>query len=252
VRVHPAVKVSWLVATCAATLALTSAPALLAVLALLWATPALAGGWAPGRRRPHPYLPALLTVARMSLPFCLALLVLQVALHRSGPVAFVVPWVRLAVYTQALQRALLGCLRVQCLAVAGTQFWLWTHPTDLAIMLMGWGVPYRYAFLPTVAFRALPLLAHELEQVLDGQELLGLEIRRGWTQIRNLPSLVVPFCLRTLRVGNDMALAMELRGYGAGSARTHLRPVDAHWWDYALAAGVLAGLALAIVVAAGR
>ncbi len=137
---------------------------------------------------------------------------------------------------------LLDILRIQCLALAGAQFWQWTHPTDLALMLLAWGVPYRYAFLPTVAFRAFPLLGHELARVVEGQQLRGIELQRGWAQVLYFPRLLIPMCIRTLSVGNDMALAMELRGFGGQSKRTHLRTLTLRWWDCVL----IGGLTLAV------
>jgi energy-coupling factor transport system permease protein len=218
---HPASKVLWLGAVCSAALAAYRPGTLAVVLGILWITWLAAGlGWI-----------ALWQVIRLCLPFCLALLVMQVLLRHEGA-----PLYRLAgltLYARALPVALLSMLRIQCLAAAGAQFWLWTHPTDLALMLQAWGVPYRYAFLPTLAFRAFPLLSHELERVLEGQQLLGVDLQRARTQIRCFPQLFIPFCIVTLGVGNDVALAMELRGYGAQAERTHLRTLTVRWWDYA-------------------
>jgi energy-coupling factor transport system permease protein len=118
----------------------------------------------------------------------------------------------------------------------------WTHPTDLALMLLAWGVPYRYAFLPTVAFRAFPYLSHELEGVLEGQQLLGFELQRAWAQVRHFPQLLIPFCIATLGAGNDMALAMELRGYGSQARRTTLRTLTIRCWDYAACGACLGAI----------
>jgi energy-coupling factor transport system permease protein len=208
---------------------------LLGALGILWVTSVAAG--LPWR--------ALWQVTWFSLPFCLALLVLQVLLRHEGA-----PVYRLAVltiYSGALSVALLSTLRILCLALAGAQFWLWTHPTDLALMLLAWGVPYRYAFLPTLAFRAFPLLSHELEAVVEGQQLLGVELRRRWAQVWHFPRLFIPFCIATLSAGNDMALAMELRGYGSQARRTHLRRLTLRWWDYAACAACLAIISLFVL-----
>jgi energy-coupling factor transport system permease protein len=224
--------VLWLGAVCSAALAESNPRVLVVVLGILWITWLAAGlGWR-----------ALWRVTRLSLPFCLALLVMQVLLRHEGP-----PLYRMAgltIYTRALSVSLLDMLRVQCLAVVGAQFWLCTHPTDLALMLQAWGVPYRYAFLPTLAFRAFPLLSHELERVLEGQQLLGVDLQRARTQIRRFPQLFIPFCIVTLGVGNDVALAMELRGYGSQAERTYLRILTVHWWDYAACAVCLGMIGL--------
>lgn len=232
---HPACKVLWLGAACSATLAAYHPGTLLVVLGMLWIT-WLAGGLGGL---------ALWRVIRLSLPFSLALLVMQVLLRHAGAPLYRVAG--LTVYTGTLPIALLGVLRIQCLAAAGAQFWSWTHPTDLALMLQAWGVPYRYAFLPTLAFRAFPLLSHELARVLEGQQLLGIDLQRMRTQIRYFPQLLIPFCIVTLGVGNDVALAMELRGYGCQAERTHLRTLTARWWDYAACAACVATIGLFVL-----
>ncbi|HEX9115721.1 MAG TPA: energy-coupling factor transporter transmembrane component T [Anaerolineae bacterium] len=233
---YPATKVLWLGAVCTVALATHRPAVLVAALGLLWVTSLAAGLPARG----------MWQVIRLSLPFCLALLVLQLLFRHDG-----LPLVRLAgltIYRGALPVALLSVLRVLCLALAGSQFWSWTHPTDLALMLSGWGVPYRYAFLPTLAFRAFPLLSHELAAVLEGQQLLGIDMQRAWDQITHFPQLFIPFCTTTLGAGNDMALALELRGYGSQARRTHLRTLTVNWWDCAAGAICLAVIVCALVV----
>jgi energy-coupling factor transport system permease protein len=231
---HPATKTAWLVAVCAATLSAQRPVALAGVLGCLWISWLVFGlGWS-----------SLWRVIRLALPFGLVLLLMQALLRHEGAPLYHLGG--LTVYSAALPVGLLGLLRVQCLAAAGVQFWMWTHPTDLALMLQAWGVPYRYAFLPTLAFRAFPLLSHELARVLEGQQLLGIDLQRARTQIRCFPQLFIPFCLVTLEVGNDVALAMELRGFGCQAERTHLRTLTAHWWDYAAGAACL-GLAVLLV-----
>jgi energy-coupling factor transport system permease protein len=233
--VYPATKVLWLCAAYTAALASHRPAVLLAVLGLLWATSLAAGlGWRP-----------LWQVTRLALPFCLALLVLQVLLRHEGMPVY--HMAGLTITAGAVWVGLLSTLRILCLALGGAQFWSWTHPTDLALMLLDWGVPYRYAFLPTLAFRALPLLSHELEGVMEGQQLLGVELRHAWAQVRHFPRIFIPFCITTLGTGNDVALAMELRGYGSQARRTSLRTVQVHWWDYAACAACLGAIGFVLL-----
>src|SRR5512133_2148185 len=121
---HPSTRLLWLLAICVAALVCRSPGRLVVTLGLLWVTSAVCGV----------NLYALWRVTRLSLPFCFALLIMQTALRREGPVA--VSLGAFAIHHLALQASLLGMLRVQCLAIAGAQFWLWQHPTDLALMLV--------------------------------------------------------------------------------------------------------------------
>jgi energy-coupling factor transporter transmembrane protein EcfT len=200
-------RIVWLFVALGLACLLRSAQALaglLAALVLLWLLARLSPA-------------TLLRTALVTLPFGLALGLLQLLSRRAGPVALSLGPVQL--HRPALKLALVTLLRLPALALSLVQFGQWIQPAELSRLLASWGVPRRYALLPTLAFRALPLLQIELQRVIEGQELRGVELHGALHRALAIPRLLLPMTLSTLRLASDMSLALELRGYGSETQR---------------------------------
>jgi energy-coupling factor transport system permease protein len=113
-----------------------------------------------------------------------------------------------------------------CLSSAFLEFVLWTHPMDLAQVLVRAGLHYRYGMLLGLALRFFPVLEQELGSIMEAQAARGLENQGFWTRGMAVVYILVPFCLRSIRRSGEVALAMELRGYGYGPTRTFLSKVQ--------------------------
>jgi energy-coupling factor transport system permease protein len=151
-------------------------------------------------------------------------------LFRLGPLAF---------HIQGFWLAIRVMLRLYCVILVFLQFLMWTHPTELSLVLVKVKLPYRYAMLFGLALRFFPVLEEELGNILVAQEARGMELRGSLRRaIRTVP-VALPFCLRTLRRSSEVALAMELRGYGFRNQRTFLRSIRYRPADYVITAGML-------------
>jgi len=96
--------------------------------------------------------------------------------------------------------------------------------------LLGWlarfGVPVEeIALIITLSLTFLPLIQQQLDRVLTAQLARGADFRTGsWeTRGRNALALFTPLLVSNLRRAEDLALAMEARGYRVGARRTHLQ-----------------------------
>jgi energy-coupling factor transport system permease protein len=154
-------------------------------------------------------------------------------LFRIGPLGF---------HEQGAWIGIVVTLRLYCIVLTFLQFLMWTHPTDLALVLVGLRLPYRYAILAGITLRFFPILEEELGNIMAAQEARGLELRNPIRRALNILPIAVPFCLRTLRRANEVALAMELRGYGYCDQRTFLRSIRFRAADFAITAGLIASL----------
>lgn len=87
------------------------------------------------------------------------------------------------------------------------------------------GVPSdELAMVFTLALRFVPTLALETEKLLKAQAARGANIQGGNNPIartRQLLPVLIPLFVNTLRRSEDLAAAMEARGYTGGSGRTH-------------------------------
>ncbi len=89
------------------------------------------------------------------------------------------------------------------------------------------GLPvHEIALVATIALRFVPILTEELERVMKAQASRGGEIGTlNWRQPaqigKALLPLIVPLFVNAFRRAEEMAVAMEARGYVGGAGRTH-------------------------------
>ena len=95
------------------------------------------------------------------------------------------------------------------------------------------GVPYRIGFAITLAFRMVPLFIDAALTVVDAQSLRGHDFSRGGpiTRIRRYVPVTIPVFMGALRKANNMAMALEARGFGHSPRPTsyvhyEMGPVD--------------------------
>ena len=90
------------------------------------------------------------------------------------------------------------------------------------------------AMVFTLALRFVPTLAQELERLLKAQAARGADPGRGSNPVqrtRQLLPVLVPLFITTLRRGEELAAAMEARGYTGGPGRTHYVSLQFHSAD---------------------
>jgi energy-coupling factor transporter transmembrane protein EcfT len=90
------------------------------------------------------------------------------------------------------------------------------------------------AIMISVALRFVPTLLEEVERVKEAQVARGADFAYGGPvkRLRKMASLVIPLILCTFRRADELALAMEGRGYQRGP-RTYLRELKLSRADYA-------------------
>ncbi len=115
------------------------------------------------------------------------------------------------------------------------------------------GVPAdELAMVFTIALRFVPTLALEMEKLLKAQAARGANIRGGTNPIartRQMLPILVPLFINTLHRSEDLAAAMEARGYTGGAGRTHYVRLHLQRADWL--ALVVVMLVVAMLVAIG-
>jgi energy-coupling factor transport system permease protein len=89
------------------------------------------------------------------------------------------------------------------------------------------GIPAAdFVLAVQVSLRYFPLLAQSAERIAKAQASRGADWRpAGWNLVRRAQQiipLVVPLFITSLRRAENMALAMDARGYGSQPVRTSL------------------------------
>lgn len=155
-----------------------------------------------------------------------------------------------------LEQGGLIALRLLVLAVLAQLMALSTSPIALCDALeqllrpLGkLGFPHRdLALAFTIAWRFIPLLAQENQRLLKAQIARGAAWDEGsWRRrLVTLTGLLTPLLVRCFRYAEELALALEARGYGQVEHPTRLHPLRWSRLDSAVLLAVLLAIALGI------
>jgi energy-coupling factor transport system permease protein len=110
------------------------------------------------------------------------------------------------------------------LLAASILFLSTTTIEDFTTSLVGLRVPYRVAFAMSLAFRLVPLFMDAALTVVQAQSLRGYDFNQGnlLQRMRRYVPAMIPVFMGALRRVNNMAMALEARGFGMGAAPTTL------------------------------
>ena len=226
---------------------------------------------APGRRpvKLHPYTPFALVLATALLAFLLPApagpLILYAIVMTAAVLARMPRTVAMAALVTAPLWAFLVVLHVilpggDGPAAAAAQGARLGAVATASLMLLRSFNPSRFldaasargstlgaAYLVVSTLEAAPRLRRQAAGILEAQRARGLSV--GGTplgRLRALVPLTLPLVLGTLSEVDERAMALEVRGFGSGHARTPLDPPPATWLDHSARGGAL----LAVVAAA--
>ncbi|MFG3708875.1 energy-coupling factor transporter transmembrane component T family protein [Micromonospora sp. NPDC047670] len=161
-----------------------------------------------------------------------------------------------AVVTSGVLLTALGLvLRMFAVALPGVIVFATTDPTDLAdALIQNARAPARFAVGALAAFRLVPLLGQEWQMISMARRARGVEAGRDpLAKLRLFASTAFALLVGAIRRGTRLAVAMDARGFDAGTPRTVARRqrfVAADWLLIA-GAGALAGAALTVSVLLG-
>jgi len=124
----------------------------------------------------------------------------------------------------ALRYGLGMALRLETFLSTGFLFLATTTIEEFAFALSRLGVPYRAGFVLTLAFRLVPVFLDAALTVRDAQRCRGLDFTTGNVaqRLARYVPVMVPVFIGGLRRADQMAFALEVRGFSAGRPRTSL------------------------------
>jgi len=117
------------------------------------------------------------------------------------------------------------------------------------------GLPDRLAYTMELSFRFIPTLARNFQVTLDAQRARGFEldsVKGGvFSKIKRIAPLIIPVTMNAIVSSEDIANAMDLRGFGQHK-RTWLYELKYHWWDYVVIGFAVVLLGTVLFLAYGR
>ncbi len=172
----------------------------------------------------------------------LVILILTVGLHffmTEGRIIFQIWFIK--VTWEGVLRGLMMGTRLILLIIGTSMLTLTTSPIQLtdgieSLLKPGKkiGIPaHELAMMMTIALRFIPTLLEETEKIMKAQMARGADFQSGgiMQRAKSLIPLLVPLFVNAFRRADDLAIAMEARGYRGGEGRTkfkelHLKKID--------------------------
>ncbi len=227
-RVHPAIKIVALVLAFAPPLLSAGPAAIFPYFALLLAV-ALLSGAGPNLSRVKSLMIVLFFMSVVLWTFFQKG---TVPLMRLGPIV---------IHKESVLYGVTVGLRLNCFVLAATIFLTATRIEDFTCGLSMLGLPFVASFALSLAFRLTPLFIETGQTIAMAQRARGLDLESGGPlkRIRRYAPIIVPVLLCGLRRSDQLAIALESKGFGSAGARTTLSEFKIEWRDFILLFSVL-------------
>ena len=151
---------------------------------------------------------------------------------------FIIAWLAFDLPT-----AVVSGLRLLAIGTAFFLFFQTTPPEALSNALLKMGVPYPFAFVLSASMQFVPVLVRRLGNIRDAQRARGIPIEGGLSLLIHLPALAGPLLIQAFKFADELAEAMEARGFGIPGRRFR-HDVRFRWVDWV--AVVISAIAMVI------
>lgn len=140
--------------------------------------------------------------------------------------------------------------RLLAIFATSSLFVLTTNPVDFVIALIHQArLPVRVGYAVFAAYRFVPLVQEELDNIRAAHQVRGVAYGRGpVARARQTVGYAIPLLAISVRRAERVALAMDSRGFGARKDRTYYRSTSLSRSDLTFAVGAAIVLVLILVV----
>jgi energy-coupling factor transport system permease protein len=154
---------------------------------------------------------------------------------------FLIVWL-----TFDLAAAVVASLRLLALGTVFFLFFKTTAPEDLSNTLVKLGAPYPFAFVLSASMQFVHVLTQRAANIRDAQRARGIPLEGPLSTFRHLPALLGPLLVQAFKLADELAEAMEARGFGAPGRRFRRNPrlKISDWILMAAAAGLFVAVVL--------
>ena len=142
---------------------------------------------------------------------------------------------KLTITVEGVRQAAFMAIRLAFLIVGSSVMTLTTTPNNLTDGMEKGLAPLNKIHVPvhevsmimSIALRFIPILLEETDKIMKAQQARGADFDSGnlIQKAKSLVPLLVPLFISAFRRANDLAMAMEARGYRGGEGRTKMKPL---------------------------
>lgn len=151
------------------------------------------------------------------------------------------------IYSGALTQTLYIVIRLALMIMITTILTATTKPLQLTLGIEDLLKPFQVIHVPahqiamiiSIALRFIPTLIEETQRIMKAQASRGVDMEEGklMEKIRAILSLIVPLFVSAFQRAEDLAYAMEARGYIPDRPRTRYQQLKMRHADYVLLIG---------------
>lgn len=180
-------------------------------------------------------------------------LFLHLFLTKEGEVLFRFGWI--TIYEEGLRQGIFISLRFFLLILMTSILTLTTTPIEITDGLESLLNPlnkvkfpvHELALMMSISLRFIPTLMQETDKIMKAQTARGADFTSGpiKERIKAIIPLLIPLFVSSFKRAEELAVAMESRGYRGGEGRTKYRQLNWGLKDTAMLA-MLAALALVL------
>jgi len=160
-------------------------------------------------------------------PITLLILVLWPVFYPQGNDVLWQVW-RIRITTQGLWQGLSTALRINALTFAFLVLLFSTDQARLVRGLVKLGLPYEWGLTLAIALRYIPSLYGIYTAVSEAQQARGWVIGEGRfiQRIKSYLPILVAVIVGSLRLADNLSMALAARGFQSGAKRTYLRELE--------------------------
>nr|WP_099364835.1 energy-coupling factor transporter transmembrane component T [Fredinandcohnia onubensis] len=157
--------------------------------------------------------------------------ILHVFLTKEGDLLVDLGW--LQIYEGGVTQGIFISLRLLFLIIMTTILTLTSTPIEITDGMESLLAPFKKIGLPThelalmmsISLRFIPTLMQETEKIMKAQAARGVEFTSGpiKDRMKAVVPLLIPLFISSFKRAEELAIAMEARGYRGGEGRTKLR-----------------------------
>ncbi len=149
---------------------------------------------------------------------------------------FLISWI-------SFDRNTAGVLCLRLFNLLSSSFLVFHHirPEELAAGLRKMKIPFGFVFLLTTALRFVPLMQNKIRSIREAQMSRGIDLRLKLKNAKNFMSMIGPFLLQSFVLADELAVAMEVRGYGMKN-RSYRKDYRLGIIDYMIMTAVIVAL----------
>ena len=179
--------------------------------------------------------------------------ILHILFTKEGPVILDLGFIE--IYRDGLKQGIFISVRFLVLVFITSVLTLTTSPIAITDGLETLLNPFKKMKLPvhemalmmSIALRFIPTLMDETDKIMKAQMARGSDLSAGSMKdrLKAIVPLLVPLFISAFKRAEDLATAMEVRGYKGGEGRTRYRQLK---WDMKDTVGMLAVVLLTAVL----